>query len=542
MKKTILFLALALVQLFGFAQAPNISYRSGTHIYNTGTVISPLTPTNTGGAVPATIYGQVSTFEGTITSFYKPSGVAVDTEGNVYVADEVNNSIRKITASGLLTNFAGNGTAGSTDGTGSAASFNSPLGVAVDLAGNVYVADTGNHKIRKITAAGVVTTLAGSGIRAFADGSGTAASFYNPWDLAVDTTGNVYVADESNNLIRKITPIGVVTSLARVTLPMGVAVDLSGNVYAIGAVSNTIQKITATGAVSTLAGSGAVGSVDGTGTAASFNSPRGLAVDYGGNVYVADTNNSKIRKITPTGQVTTLAGSGYLGLVDGTGTAARFYNPRCLAVDAVGNMYVSDSGNNLIRKITVAGVVTTFDTVKATSFYRPAAVTLDATGNLYVADNYNNSIRKITVAGEVTTLAGSGAAGAADGTGIEASFNFPNGLAVDSGGNVYVADTGNHKIRKITAAGQVTTLAGSGLQGAANGMGILASFYYPYGIAVDSDGNVYVADTYNDKIRKITAAGEVTSLTGQVFNRPKDLAVDSGGNIYITDSIVIICK
>src|SRR6266496_4278817 len=318
----------------------------------------------------------------------------------------------------------------------SAARFNSPHGVATDSSGNVYVADTINHTIRKITPAGVVTTLAGlAGITGSDDGTGSAARFYDPIGVATDSSGNVYVADTVNNTIRQITPVGVVTTLA------GLA--------------------------------GIYGSADGTGSAARFNNPFGVATDSSGNVYVADSGNNTIRKITPAGAVTTLAGlAGITGNADGTGSAARFSNPEGVATDSSGNVYVGDTYNNTIRKISPAGVVTTLaglagsggsddGTGSAARFYLPVGMATDSSGNVYVADTFNYTIRKISPAGVVTTLAGlAGFPGSDDGTGSAARFSFPEGVATDSSGNVYVADTSNHTIRKITPAGVVTTLAG----------------------------------------------------------------------------------
>jgi len=260
--------------------------------------------------------------------------------------------------------------------------------------------------------------------------------------------------------------------------------------------------------VTTLAGSTA-GFADAVATAAQFNFPRSVAVDAAGNVYVADTSNNRIRKITAAGSVSTLAGSTQ-GFADGTGAAAQFSFPIGVAVDAAGNVYVADANNHRIRKITAAGAVSTLagstagftDGVGAAAqFNGPLGVAVDAAGNVYVADSINNRIRKITAAGAVSTLAGS-TAGFADGVGAAAQFSFPAGVAVDAAGNVYVADISNQRIRKITAAGAVSTLAGS-TAGFLDGVGAAAQFNNPAGVAVDAAGNVYVADTGNNRIRKI---------------------------------------
>ncbi|MFJ2988175.1 NHL repeat-containing protein [Collimonas sp. NPDC087041] len=322
-------------------------------------------------------------------------------------------------AVGSVTTVAGSATTGNANGTGTAASFSSINGIAVDASGNIYIGDTGNNLIRIITPTGIVSTLAGSGSAGSGDGIGSSASFYGPAGVAVDKVGNVYVADANNNLIRKITPGGAVT---------------------------------------TLAGSGAVGSANGTGTAASFNAPLGVSVDGSGNIYVADDGNNLIRMITSAGVVSTLAGNLNRGAADGIGAAA--------------------------------------------SFSVPAGVALDATGNLYVADRVNNLIRKVATGGVVTTLAGSTTHGNTNGTGAAASFNQPNGVTVDAQGNIYVADLGNSLVRQITPAGVVTTLAGSGVQAAVNGIGTAASFSSPTGVAVDASGNVYVADGHS--VRKIS--------------------------------------
>lgn len=317
----------------------------------------------------------------------------------------------------------------------------------------------------------------------------------------------------------------------------------------------------------TLAGKvGTSGTNDGTGNTARFCCPMGVAIDSKGNLYVADKENSTIRKVTPKGEVTTLAGlAGCSGTNDGLSSAARFSYPSGVAVDRTGNVYVADSGNNTIRKITPEGQVTTLagsagaygdadGTGDIARFNGPWDLAVDESGNVYVADVANFTIRKLTAAGVVTTLAGkAGEDGNADGTGSTARFNAPSGVALDSAGTVYVADSWNNTIRKIDPAiGMVSTLAGLGgftNYGSMDGIGNGARFFSPSNVALDSAGNVYVTDGSNFTIRKITPAGMVTTLGGKVrspgtndgvgivarFDHPCGVAVDSAGNIYIAD-------
>jgi len=299
--------------------------------------------------------------------------------------------------------------------------------------------------------------------------------------------------------------------------------------------------------VSTFAGSGVTGSTNGTGSSASFSGVFGVAADAKGNIYVADQLNCLIRKITPDGVVGTLAGSGAQGTADGTGTAASFDFPTAVAVDGAGNVYVAD-GDNEVRKITAGGAVSTLAGSSA-NFNMPLGIAADAAGNVYVADCFNNQIRKINPSGVVSLLAGSGARGKTDGTGNLATFNQPYGVAVDAEGNVFVADNGNGLIRKVTSAGVVTTIAGNGVSGFANGTGLTASFGSTWGITVDAADNVYVADAANNMIRKINTAGVVSTLSGSItyglingdlstatFYSPKGVAIDATGNVYVADT------
>ncbi len=335
-----------------------------------------------------------------------------------------------------------------------------------------------------ITKGQMVTTFAGSS-QGFAEGTGTSAQFNFPYAITLNPSGIVFVADYNNNRIR---------------------------------------KITAGALVSTFAGSTS-GYVEGTGTAANFNFPSGVASDAAGFLYVADYGNSAIRKITPSGVVSTLAGGVSMGSNDGTGSAAQFSNPTGVAANSAGNVFVADRTNNRIRKITPGGVVTTLagstqgyndGTGSSAQFYFPIAVAADDLGNVYVADYGNHKIRKITSGGVVTTFAGS-TAGFADGIGTAAQFYNPSGLALDSFGNLFVADAGNNRIRKITPAGIVSTYAGS-IQGNADGIGTAAQFRNPTGVVIDAAGIIYVADTYNHTIRKISAALGVEENTGVDFD------------------------
>ncbi|HEY5226931.1 MAG TPA: NHL repeat-containing protein, partial [Opitutaceae bacterium] len=304
---------------------------------------------------------------------------------------------------------------GTTDGTGTSALFEEPAGESIDGNGNVYIADTASDTIRMITPSGTVTTIAGTpGVVGSSDGTGAAASFSIPSSVAVDGSGNIFVADLGNNIIRKIAPGGVVTTIA------GKA--------------------------------GVVGSADGTGPAASFASPYGIAVDGSGNIYVSDQLNNTIRKVTSAGVVTTVAGTaGVAGITDGQGTVARFRQPYGIRTDSAGNIYVADTGNSTIRKVTPSGAVT-------------------------------------TVAGLV------GKAGYLDATGTAAMFNAPVGVALDSGGDIFVADYNNNAIRKVNGSGAVTTVAGNAkFYGSVNGTGSQAEFNGPFDVVSDPSGNVYVS-------------------------------------------------
>ncbi len=322
-----------------------------------------------------------------LPSFNGPAGIAVDVAGNIYVADYGNNLIRKITAGGLVSTVAGNGFQGSLNGTAAASSFNKPSSLVVDASGNIYITDSGNNRIREITAAGMVSTIAGADSAGYINASDTSALFFDPLGITRDGAGNLYVADAGNNVIRLITPGAVVSTFA------GATDSLTSN---------------------------------GTPSPSIFDNPTGIAMDGTGNLVVANYLNNNILKVSSAGLVSLIAGSQQLqGSANGPDSAATFYLPNSVAVDAANNIYVADGVNNLIRKISAGGTVSTF--------------------------------------------AGSGSAGSADSTGTAASFNGPGGLAFDASGNLYVADTNNNLIRKISPLGVVTTVAGSGLPGAKNG-------------------------------------------------------------------------
>jgi hypothetical protein len=506
--------------------------------------------------------------------FRIPCAVAVDDAGNIYVADSGNSTIRKLALLGtnwVSSTIAGlAGHSGSADGTNSDARFQYPAGIAVDGVGNVYVVDASNDTIRKLTLVGtnwVTSTIAGlAGNSGSADGTNSDARFQYPAGIAVDSVGNVYVADASNDTVRKLTLVGTnwvtstiaglagkwgsndgVNSMARFAGPLGVTVDSRGNLYVADTDNSTIRKLTPKGSdwvTSTIVGlAGSSGSADGTNSDASFDYPSALTVDSSGNVYVADTWNGAIRKVTQVGTdwvtstIAGLAGVSY-EIVDGTNSDARFILPRGIAVSRKGDIYVADrrtnpygfADNSTIRMLTPLGadwVTTTIagdiahgygsnDGTNSTArFTSPSGAAVDSAGNLYVADNGNDTIRKLTPIGTnwvTSTIAGlAGNSGGNDGTNSDARFDGPSGVAVDSVGNVYVADSRNDTIRKLTPVGTnwvTSTIAGlAGKWGSDDGTNSDARFDGPSGVAVDSGGNLYVADNGNDTIRRLTPVG-----------------------------------
>ncbi|MBS0377975.1 MAG: hypothetical protein JSS29_05760 [Proteobacteria bacterium] len=535
-------------------------------------------------------YGDVDG-TGTSARFNGPVGIVADGAGNLYVTDgSPGGPIRKITAAGVVTTFAGSISQGSADGSGKDAGFSDPKGIRIDSAGNLYVADTGNSTIRKVTPDAVVTTLAGSaGGWGSQDGTGPAATFFEPYALAVDSSGFVYVADSNNNEVRKISPQGVVTTLvpAKTGLygPSGIAVNAAGTVYVSNTYGGNIQQVTPAGVMTTLTSSlfstcaepwglivntagtlfvadstailqvspgGAVTPISGacqpvgSDFAASFFGAADIAMDSTGTMYVTDQFNNRIDKVTPAGVVTTFAGAASAnGNADGTGAAALFNSPSAVAADAAGDVYVADTNNSSIRKVTPDGIVTTLNVSLAG---KPTGITLGSDNSLYVT--LLEEVDKISPQGALTKLAG-GVAGSTDGTGGAARFNAPSGIAINGAGVVYVADLGNCTVRAMTPAGVVTTLAGSAGECSASvdGTGSAARFQGPTDVAVDSAGNVYVSDvtqavaqggSQQVLIRKVTPQGTVTTIVpnGSLgFLGDGALACDAAGNLYIADAL-----
>jgi sugar lactone lactonase YvrE len=524
-----------------------------------------------------------------------PGGVALDAAGNLFIADSGNFSIRKVTPAGIISTVAGNGSSGfSGDGGPATAAQLRPLGVAVDTAGNLFIADTGNSRVRKVTPAGIISTVAGTGISGFSGDGGpaTAAQLVSPGGMSVDAAGNLFIADSGNSRIRKVNPAGIISTVAgigingyngdggqattaQVSRPDGVAVDAAGNLFIADSGNNRIRKVTPDGIISTVAGNGIFvgpGSPNGFGgdgglaTAAQLNDPSGVAVDAAGNLFIADFLQARIRKVTPDGIISTVAGTSISGLGDGgPATAAQLFEPQGVAVDAAGNLFIADTGNSRIRKVTPAGTITTVagssnlgfgdgGPATAARLAGPVGVAVDAAGNLFIADSLNSRIREVTPDGIISTVAGTGINGFnGDGGPATAAQLFePQGVAVDAAGNLFIADSGNNRIRKVTPDGVISTVAGTGINGfnGDGGQATAAQMNQPEGVAVDAAGNVFIVDRYNNRIRKVTPAGIISTVAGmgsagfsgdggpataaQLFE-PQGVAVDAAGNLFISD-------
>jgi uncharacterized protein (TIGR03437 family) len=503
-----------------------------------------------------------------------PLGVAVDAAGNLYIVDNYNNRVRKV-SNGVMTTVAGNGTCGNGGDNGpvTSAQLCGPNGVAVDSAGNLYIADTGNNRIRKVSN-GVITTVAGNGVYGYGGDNGPATSAQVvTTGVAVDSTGNLYIVDSYNSRIRKVSN-GVITTVAGTGVygysgdngpatsaqlgePFGVAVDAAGNLYIADTLSARVRKVS-NGVITTVAGNGTCGNGGDNGPAASAQvcEPNGVALDAAGNLYIADYD--RIRKVS-SGMIATVAGGGNVVSDNGPATSAQLWSPFGVAADSAGNLYIADSYNDRIRKAsngaigTVAGGGSSDgDNGPATSaqLLNPTGVAVDPAGNLYIADTFNNRIRKVSN-GVITTVAGGGASLGDSGPATSAQLYFPAGVAVDSAGNLYIGDSNNNRIRKVTN-GVITTVAGDGTWGYSgdNGPATSAQLSGPYGIAVDSAGNLYIADRMNNRIRKVSN-GVITTVAGNgtpgfsgdngpasnaQLNGPWGVAVDAAGNLYIADS------
>ena len=560
-----------------------------------------LVSTVAGGGVPPTPAAAVN------VGLQPPLGAAVDAAGNVYFSS--GNSVFKIDGSGILTRAAGIGKPGyaGDGGQATAANLNVPQGLAVDAGGNLYIADTQNHAIRKVTPAGMISTVAGSGVRGYASDTGpaTSAQLALPGGVAVDAAGDIYIADTGNHAIRKVTPNGVIGTVAgnglpgyfgdggkaiaaQLNSPQGVAVDAGGNLYIADTMNDVVREVTVNGPfISTIAGNNVAGYAgDGfPATTAQLYRPYAVAVDAAGDVFIADWGNSSIREVFAAGPlkgtIATLAGDGHAGYRGDGGPAAsaELYRPTGIALDAAGDVFVADSSNLRVREISLGLIATVAGTgagpysgdggpAALAQLSGPRGEVVDSTGNVYFADTNNNAVRKLTVAtGVLTTVAGTGTPGFSGDWGLAtaAQLNHPQGVALDSSGNLYISDTSNQRVRLVTAAtGIITTVVGTGVAGYSGNAGPanVAQVSSPRGLAFDKSGNLFIADFANNVIREVYAAsttigsvtyaagaivtvagaynsgyaGDTSQSVGALLNSPSSVALDSSGNLYIADS------
>ena len=527
----------------------------------------------------------------TSVSISQPSGVAIGPAGEVYFA-AFGSSVYRIDARGLLTRVAGNGRLGFSGDAGPATSAqlngSLQLGVTVDALGNLYIADTANNRIRKVATNGVITTVAGNGSygQSGDGGPATSAQLSDPTSVAVDPAGNLYFEDYYGFRIRKVAVNGTITTIAgngtngysgdggpatgaQLGNPSGVAVDAVGNLYIADPYNDRIRKVATNGIITTVAGNGSRGysGDDGPAASAQLSDPAGVAVGTTGNLYIVDYGNNRIRRVATNGMITTIAGNGSDGYSGDRGPAAsaKLGHPTGVAVDAVGNLYIADNFNYRIRKVATNGIITTFagnglwsysgDGGPATSAQLSlfwGGVTLDSAGNLYIADSGNNRIRKVAANGIITTVAGNGSSGYSGdgGPATSAQLYSPRSVAVDTAGNLYIAVV--DYVRKVATNGIITTVAGNGSQSELGdgGPATSARLSNPSGVAVDAVGNLYIADSENHRLRKVARDGIITTVAGNgtwnysgdggpatsaQLRGPEGIAVDAAGNLYISE-------
>ncbi len=508
-----------------------------------------------------------------------PVSVAVDSAGNVYIGEATGARIRRVDSSGIIRTFAGTGNTGFSGDGGPATSADITYGyysqLAFDAAGNLYFGDGNRGHIRKITPSGTISTFAGNGVSAYSGNGGPAlsASINQAVGIAFDAAGNMYFCDSNNGRIRKIDTAGTITLVAGTGFndltgdggpataatfsgPYGIAVDASGSLLISDLFNRRVRKI-AGGVINTIAGNGLYqGAGDGgPATSASMSGPTGITMDSAGNLIIAETFNNRIRKVDSKGVITTLAGvvlPGFSG-DGGPGTNARINNPMAVATDASGNVFWVDTFNSRVRKLNPSGVISTVST-GAFNPSQPFGIALDGAGNLLVADTLNHRIIAISPAGAATVIAGTGTGGFSGdgGSAKAATLNYPTGIAADATG-IYFCDESNHRIRKIAADGTISTVAGNGVAGFSGDGGPAASAMLraPRAIFRDTKGNLYIADTSNHRIRVVNAAGIISTIagTGAVgplgdggsplkasLAAPQGVFADSAGNVFIADS------
>ncbi|HEY6424868.1 MAG TPA: protein kinase [Pseudonocardiaceae bacterium] len=480
-----------------------------------------------------------------------PTALAVDDSGNLYISDNANQRVRKVDAAGTITTVAGNGHPGlaGDGGPAAAAELSYPNGLDLDRAGSLYIADSGNNRIRKMDVGGRISTVAGIGIRGFAGDGGPAmtAQLAAPVAVAVDRDGNIHVGDRSHR-VRKVDQNGTITTFAgtgpaypgdglpatqaSLNGPHFADVDKDGRLYIADSGNHRIRRVEQGGTITTIAGNGRPGySGDGgLATDAQLNYPGNLVVDPAGNVYIADSENHRVRKVTPDGKITTIAGlgGGSFSGDNGPAKAADLRFPEGLALGSDGSLYVGESGNDRIRRIDPAGIITTVvgdgnrgfagdggPAVQA-QLYSPTKIDIDGAGDLYIADHSNSRIRRVDPAGKITTVAGNGTMGFAGdgGPARAAQLSHVRAVAVDNAGSLYIADTDNNRIRKVDPGGRITTIAGDGFAGSSGdgGPATAAELNTPLGVSIAATGEVYVAE--GERIRKIDAAGIITTVAG----------------------------
>jgi uncharacterized repeat protein (TIGR01451 family) len=434
----------------------------------------------------------------------RPTGVAADTAGNLYIADAGTYFVYKVNSSGIINVAAGNGTLYSPGDGGQATSASvCPQGnLAADAAGNLYIPDSLTSSVRKVDSSGIVTTVAGTrGSATFAGdgGQATNAALNFPLGVAVDTIGRLWIADTDNYRVRKVDVYGVITTVA----------GLSGCCYS---------------------GDG------GPATSAQLSEVSGVALDTAGNLFIADGGNARVRKISTAGVIATVAGNGIMGGSgdNGPATSAELFYPSSVAVDSNGNLYIGDSNSGTVRKVATSGNIGTSITA-AVAGNGISSIAVDAAGNLYVTDSQR--VRKLAKDGTVTTVAGTGTAGYSGdgGPATQAQLSNPQGTVMDSYGNLYIVDQKNLRIRVVDPAGNISTVAGNGLWGHSGdgGPATSAELWGPSALALDSAGNLVIAD--GAYVRKVDKAGIITTIASGL-NVAQGIAVGAGGYLYVAES------